>query len=288
MRIGKIKSIFRYPVKSTGGESVDEVELTLGGIPGDRGWAIRDEVRGEIVGGKSFPRLMEFSSRLREVSPGDKGQEADLIFPDGTFTSTLDPEISRKISEVLEHEVTLWPLLPAEELDHYRRGEATHSDMETELRAVFGREGEEPLPDLSVFPPEIFQFASPPGTYFDVSPLLILTSSSLATLQKRVPTARFDVRRFRPNFLIDAGGDADPFPELAWCGQKLRIGKAEIEILLECPRCVMTTHGFQDLPKDPGVMRALVKEAKGNLGVYAKPLVSGQVQVGDEIEIFGL
>jgi hypothetical protein len=47
----------------------------------------------------------------------------------------------------------------------------------------------------------------------------------------------------------------------------------------------MTTHGFADLPKDPGVMRALVKETRGEIGVYATVEVPGTVRRGDAVEL---
>jgi len=149
---------------------------------------------------------------------------------------------------------------------------------------MFGREEVELLPDLSMFPPVLLIYESIPGTYFDVSTLLLLTSDSLATLQGRAPESLFDVRRFRPNLLIKADGSEDPFPELAWRQRKIRIGEATIQVGTECPRCVMTTQKTEDLPADSQVMRKLVKEADGNLGVYASVIEPGRVAAGDRVE----
>jgi len=285
VRVGRVEAIHRYPVKSTAGESLDRVELGAGGIPGDRSWAVRDEKRGGIAGAKKFPALMSFSSRLVEPAREGASVAAEITLPGGTQASTSDPDIAERLSSALGHPVSLWPLQPADKLDHYRHGEPTHDDVETELRAIFGRTPDEALPDLSVFPRELFEFASPPGTYFDAFPLLLLTTASLATMQTRAPESSFDARRFRPNFLIGDLDSSEPFPELDWCGKQIVLGEAVVDVLMACPRCVMTTHGFGELSKDPSVMRALVREAGGNLGVYAKPRKPGRVQAGDDVRL---
>ena len=63
MQIGRVKEIRRYPVKSMGGETLDRVEVGPGGLPGDRAWAVRDEVRGGIRGAKKLGELMKCSAR---------------------------------------------------------------------------------------------------------------------------------------------------------------------------------------------------------------------------------
>jgi uncharacterized protein YcbX len=282
MSIGELASVYRYPVKSMAGESLHAVTLNERGIPGDRAWAVRDEIRGGIRGAKKFPELMRMSARY-EQPPSDSGSSAaEITLPDNTKAGTGDVDINEKLTRALGHAVTLWPLLPEDALDHYRRGPPSHDDMETELRAIFGRTPDEPLPDLSIFPKQLVEFESPLGTYFDAFPLTLMTIQSLNTMQQRAPDSNFDVRRFRPNFLIDASS-SEPFPELEWVGKTVTIGEALIDITFHCPRCVMTTHGFDDLPKDPSIMRALVREAEGNLGVYATIRQPGKVKVGDKI-----
>lgn len=68
-----------------------------------------------------------------------------------------------------------------------------------------------------------------------------------------------------------------------WTGRRVRVGGAVLEITTDCPRCVMATVGFADLPKDPKVMRTIVAEAGGSLGVYANVLEPGTVSVGDTL-----
>jgi len=285
MELGQIKEIRRYPVKSMGGELLEEVELALRGLPGDRAWALRDEVRGGIRGGKKIPGLMNLRSRYAKEPAAEGSSPAEIILPDGRTLSTGDADASELITQAVDHSVTLWPLLPADALDHYRRGAPAHEDMEKELREIFGRQPDEPLPDLAVFPPELVEFESPPGTYFDAFPLLLMSESSLRSMQEAAPESKFDVRRFRPNFLIADSGSTAAFPETEWSGRRMGMGEAILKIEVVCPRCVMTTHGFEDLPKDPKVMRALVKETGGNLGVYASVEKAGRVRAGDSLAL---
>ena len=253
-----VNALYRYPVKSMAGERLETLNLGPRGVPGDRAWAVRDEERGGIRGGKRLP--------------------------DGSELAINDPRAPDELSALTGSPVTIWPLLPEDQLDHYRRGAPVLDDGEAEFRRIFGRTADEPLPDLSRFPEFLMEFESPPGTYFDAFPLLVMTTESLEHLAEAAPDHRFDVSRFRPNLLIEAGS-GQPFPERDWIGRRLKIGSAEIEVAMGCPRCVMTTHAHGDLPKDPGVMRALVNLADGDLGVYANVTTPGQVRVGDSIEI---
>ena len=286
MSAGRITNLYRYPVKSFQGETLDTVTLGEKGIPGDRAWAVRDEVRGGIQGGKKIPQLMELAARYLE-EPGDgQAPAAEISLPSGDRFLSSDEDAAARLSKAAEREVTIWPLLPADALDHYKRAAPDDPDMLKELRAVFGRTEDEPLPDIGKFPPEILQYESPPGTYFDAFPLLVMSERSMQTMDAAAPDSQFDVRRFRPNLVVAAEGD-DDFPELAWVGKRVRMGEAVIEVAMECPRCVMTTHGFADLAKDPGIMRSLVKRAGGNLGVYASVAEPGAVRVGDTVEVLG-
>ena len=283
MALGKIDSIFRYPVKSMMGEKIEETQVTSNGVLGDRVWAVRDEVRGGIRGAKKIPQLMQLSA-ASVSEPKEQGSEpAAVTLADGKVIRTDDKNINVRLSQALNHEVTIWPIMPKEQLDHYRRGAPDSDDLETELRQVFGRTPGEPLPDLSIFPPEILEYESPPGTYFDAFPLLILSKKSLEAMNQRQPASRFDQKRFRPNLLIEDFDSVDDFPEQAWEGFRLKVGSAVLKAEVVCPRCVVTTHGFEKLPKDPSIMRGLVKENNGNLGLYASVEKPGKISEGDTI-----
>ena len=127
-----VKAIFRYPIKSMLGEQLDQTEITEWGIPGDRGWAVRDEKRGGIRGGKKIPQLMTLAATSAE-------EGAIIAAPDGETMPTNAPGINDWLSTKLHHPVSLWPLLPADQLDHYRRGAPDTEDFEALLFAQMGR-----------------------------------------------------------------------------------------------------------------------------------------------------
>ena len=277
MSTASVINIDRYPVKSMMGEALSEAAIGEAGIAGDRGWAVRDEQRGGIRGGKKIPQLMQLTAQSGPAAPL-------IIAPDGDSASASAEGINEWLSDKLNHPVTLWPLLPAEQLDHYRRGAPDTEDFEQELRAVFGRLPDEPLPDLTGFE-ELLEFESPPGTYFDAFSLSIMSQQSLAAMNQLDGDSLFDVRRFRPNLLVDISGSDHPFPEQAWVGKTLSIGSVKLKIEMTCPRCSMTTHGFDDLPQDAQIMRKLVANSEGNLGTYASVVQAGKVFAGDSVSV---
>jgi uncharacterized protein YcbX len=285
MQAGTVAGIWRYPVKSMAGERLAATGVGPQGLPGDRAWAVRDEERGGIRGAKKIPELMRCAARYLTEPGTERAGDVEMVLPDGSTARSDDPAAAERLSGALGTRVTLWPLQPADRLDHFRRGAPTHADLEQELRSVFGLEPGEPLPDLSGLPPELLEFESPPGTYFDAFPLLLVTERSLASLARLTPASRIDERRFRPNFVLALPGTADAFPEHEWSGRRIRIGTLTAEITIPCMRCVMTTLPFADLPKDPRIMRTLVRETRQCLGAYARVAEPGDVRVGDAFEL---
>lgn len=284
--VGHVREIWRYPVKSMAGEQLQEAALGPGGIAGDRGWAVRDEQAGEIRGAKQLPKLLLCRARyLNEPTDGSIPDVA-ITLPDGTEVATADGEASRCLSDFLERPVTLWPLQPAEAADHYRRAEALAD--ETSLREFLSRETGEPLPDLAAMPAdlleEVVEYASPRGTYFDLSPLHLLTTASVEQLSALNADAVVDVRRFRPNLYVEST-NGPGFVEIDWCGRRLRIGDLALDCEMPCVRCGMTAAAQPELPKDHSILRTIVREADQNMGVYGTPAGEGRVRVGDAVEL---
>ena len=86
MSNASITNIYRYPVKSMMGEALSEADIGEAGIAGDRGWAVRDEKRGGIRGGKKIPRLMTLAAQ--------SGPAALTTAPDGGSASASSEGIN--------------------------------------------------------------------------------------------------------------------------------------------------------------------------------------------------
>ncbi len=291
--VGTIAQLWRHPVKSMQGEQVDALALVAGAdVPGDRLWAARDEVRGGIRGGRAIPGLLRCQATLTD----ENGSVPLVHLPDGSVVRADAPDAAARISAAVAQEVTLHPRRPADDLDHYRKGSRLFPSARAELQATFGLADGEALPDFSSIPGEVMgqlrEFETPLGTYVDAMPVLVLTDATLRRLAELAPASVIDVRRFRPNVVIategdnggDKGGDGE-FPEQAWAGRELRIGGAVLAISGPCPRCVMTTRPFDDVPEDRDVLRTINRHANHNVGVYATVVRGGAVRVGDTAQL---
>lgn len=307
MIVGRLRNLWRYPVKSMAGEELDHSPVGQAGVLGDRGWALRDETAHEIRGAKKWPVLMRCVGRYRTPPTTGAIPPVDITLPDNSHIGSDVPEVGARLSDLVGGPVSLWPLQPASHKAHYRRAQAgaavlswlgrsrrirqllqkliPYTRMDVELRAEFSREPDEPLPDLSLIPPELLAFTSPPGTYFDAFPIHLLTTASLDTLARLHPASAWDVRRFRPNFLIETEKGADGLLENHWCGRNLQVGGLVLSCAIPTARCGMTTHTQAELPKDPAVLRAIVRDAGQNLGIYARVIRAGVVKVGDVVEL---
>ncbi|MEU3619917.1 MOSC domain-containing protein [Streptomyces sp. NPDC006872] len=277
--MGTVTALYRYPVKSMLGEAVIAVSVTEGGLAGDRVYAVLDETG--AVGSAKHPR--KWGELLRCRSRLDDSGMLRVVLPDGAALSVQDPDLDVELSKLLGRQVFVSAAVPE------------HTRLE---RAVPEYEGGVPeaareSAAVDVTGERITTGSVATGTFFDFGQVHLVTTSALARMRTVYPAGDFDARRFRPNLVVETGGGPG-FPEDAWLGSRLRVGEALFRVVVPTPRCVVPTLGHDELPPDPGIMRAVARDHRipvfdlGRLscvGVYLEVLESGTVRVGDSISL---
>lgn len=133
------------------------------------------------------------------------------------------------------------------------------------------------------------------GAHHDAAPLHLLTTSTLAHLRTIAPDSDWDLRRFRPNLVLDDGRPPVRFAEDELVGACLR-GRSglELTVALPTPRCVVPTRSREELPADPRILRTLVEQHRldlgpfgrqGCVGAYAEVAHAGRVAVGERLDV---
>lgn len=272
----QVAQIWTYPVKSLIGATVASTSLDASGIAGDRCWALRDVASGNLANCRQTPGIMQLAASART----DGG--VDIMLPDGSSLTSGDAAVDDALSSALGRAVRLESLRPADDLDFFRRQPTEMDDPMAHLRGIFGREDDEPLPDFSKFGPAVLEFDSPPGTFHDCYPLMVMTTSALRSMAEAVPDSVIDVRRFRPSFVVDSG-DEPGHPEFGWTGRRFRVGSAVIEVVNDCPRCAAITKQIDEhTPADRAILRHVVRDLGQAVGVYCTVSQPGTLAVGDE------
>jgi len=116
---------------------------------------------------------------------------------------------------------------------------------------------------------------------FDTFPLSLITTQTVAQLSESVGVP-LDVQRFRPNFLVE-GADQIPFAEDDWVGCVLSVGGLRMRVDKRDGRCVVITIDPVTTARDPAILRAVVTDRQGCLGVYGSTVVPGRVALNDPV-----
>jgi uncharacterized protein YcbX len=263
--VGTIASLWRYPVKSMMGEELNASLVTERGLLGDRAFALVDQETGKVVSAKEprkWARMFEFRSAYVETPAGNGLPPLRITLPDGTTLTSDLPNLNQILSRELGREVALAASAPeAPSLEEY-------------------------WPDIEglAFREVVTDEAMPPGTFFDLAVVHVLTTATIDRLRELYPDGRFEVRRFRPNVVVTT--EERGFVENDWIGRSLAVGdEVRLDVTGPCPRCVMTTLPQYDLPKDPGILRAAAKHNEANVGVYASVARGGAVRRGDPVRV---
>jgi uncharacterized protein YcbX len=289
--VGTIEALWRFPVKSMLGEEVAEADLREGGIIGDRAYAIRDRETGKVASAKHpkvWPNLFACRAAFIETPrPEDELPPARIELADGRSVMSDAADVDVVLSRFFGRDVELARAAQnGYTIDQYHPDEENydpegHRDEVVEVglgAAFFNERG---LPS-----------AVPEGSFFDLYPLSVITTSTLDQLGELEPQSRFDARRFRMNMIVETGGRG--FVENEWVGHKLAIGdQVRLGVALPDPRCVMPSLAQEDLPRDPRILKALAQHNRIDVagaqypcaGVYAVAEATGTIHRGDRISL---
>lgn len=232
--VGRVRALYRYPVKSTAGQALQAAVVTGGGLQHDRRWAAYTD-DGGIASGKRTRRfrpvigLMDWTSSIE-----DDGEVPELVSPDGLRHRVDDPAASEALTAAFGQRLTLRP-----------EGSVRHHDE---------------------------------------SPVHLLTTSSLAALQRLVG-AGVDQRRFRANIVIDTGIEPE-FLENGWAGAELTVGE---EVVLQVgagmPRCVMVDQARAGVKAEPKTLTTIGAHNGMDFGLQVHASHSGTLRVGDVVSL---
>jgi uncharacterized protein YcbX len=289
--VGTIRALWRFPVKSMLGEELEAVDLGDGGVMGDRAYAIVDRETGKVASAKHpklWPDLLKCRAAFVEPpQPGDEVPPARIELADGDSVRSDAADVDDVLSRFFGREVEL--ASAAENgytIDQYHPDEENydpdgHRDevVEAQLGAAFFNE--RGLPS-----------AVPEGSFFDLFPLSVLTTSSLDRFSELEPESSFDLRRFRMNVIVNTPGRG--FVENEWVGRSLAIGDdVRLDVALPDPRCVMPSLAQEELPRDPKILKTLARHNRidvgGTLypcaGVYAVAGATGTIRQDDQVSL---
>jgi uncharacterized protein YcbX len=270
--VGTVDSLWRFPVKSMLGEQVDELVVASRGVAGDRSHALIDLETGKVISAKHpriGGRLLSFRARYVEAPRDEESlPPVEVTLPDGSVVRSDGEEIDDVLSAAFGSPV------------HFSSDPPQHPVIEV---GIPGGRLDSGIGWLA------------PRTFQDGAPLSLLTTATLSALQSAGPTASFDPRRFRANFVVRTSPQLQGFVENDWVGELVDLGDdVQTAILMADPRCIVVVLGQEELPRDNTVLQVISKanrmEVPGMgpspcVGVYGRVRASGVVKLGDEVTV---
>jgi uncharacterized protein len=258
--IGKVDSVWRYPVKSMRGEELDEAFAGYSGIYGDRVFAFRSS-----ASPKGFPYLTAREQRkLLQYRPHfrypDKAARPINLGEAEKLSPNINPISASAAELMIDVETPDGKMFAIDDpalIDNLRAGIDEKHEL-TLLRS-----------DKAIT---------------DCRPLSIFAVQTARRLGEETGVA-VDKRRFRANIFVDLTS-SDGFAEDAFVGRSLRIGsKVVVSILQRDARCMMITLDPDTGEKEPAILKKVAQAHEGMAGVYGAVLVEGIMQKGDPVEL---
>ena len=112
-----------------------------------------------------------------------------------------------------------------------------------------------------------------PHHFYDSAHVHVLSTTTLRT------AGDLDLRRFRPNVVLDGLGD-EGSPEEEWVGLDIALGDVVLHVRKPCDRCAMVTYAQDGLHADPLLLLRIREERDSNLGVLTEVVRPGTLTVG--------
>jgi uncharacterized protein len=256
--IGKVESLWRYPVKSMRGEELGEAFAGYPGVYGDRVFAFKSS-----ASPTGFPyftareqrRLLQYRPRFRY--PDKAARPVNLTEADKMGAGPLSADISELMVDVeTPHGKTLAIDDPA--LIDLLRADIDQKHQLTLMRSE--------------------------RAMTDCRPVSIFSLQSARQLGEETGTP-IDKRRFRANVYVDLTS-AQGFAENEFVGKSLRIGpKVVVTVLERDARCVMITLDPDTGEKTPAILKKVAQAHDGMAGVYGAVMVEGMLHKGDSVEL---
>lgn len=255
--MGRLESIWRYPVSSFAGERLSDAAIDATGLRGDRLYGAVDLQNGEIARPGKQPRWDATPGIAARVVGAAAGGQVEIRQAD-------EPPAD-------EPHAPEQPWHPADgdgAVAVLRR----HFGFAVALRR-------HPAPGLAAGVATV-------APRYVLRHVHLLSVQSLDALRRLTPQSKIDARRFRPNLLVDLPDAPGDFPETQWPnGTAFTVGAARLRVVEPCRRCVFVTTRHGDLPRDPGVLRALAEHNNADLGVVCEVLTPGAVAQGDAVKL---
>jgi uncharacterized protein len=260
--VGKVESVWRYPVKSMRGEEMDEIFAGYAGVYGDRLFAFESSASHKgfpFFTGRDKRQMIRYRARFRHpekaVRPAN-WSEAQELSPTLTPISASTDHL---MIDVETPEGKTFAIDDAALIEHLR----ANVDGKHELTLLRS--------DKAIN---------------DCCPLSIFAVQSARKLGDETGVD-VDKRRFRANVYLDLNS-GDGFEEDGLVGKSLRFGsKVVIQVLQRDARCMMITLDPDTAEKSPAILKAVAQAHEGMAGVYAAVLTEGIIRRGDTVEIVG-
>lgn len=258
--IGKVESLWRYPVKSMRGQEMDELFAGYAGVYGDRLFAFESSAspRGfPFFTGREQRHMIRYRARFRNPEKAARPinlREAEKLSPN---LNPISGDASELMVDVETPDGKTFAINDPALIDHLR----SNTDVKHELTLLRSEKA-----------------------MTDCRPLSIFAVQTAQQLGDETGTA-VDKRRFRANVYLDLT-DAEGFAEAKFVGRSLRIGsKVTVAILQRDGRCMMVTLDPDTAEKSPAILKAVAQAHEGMAGVYGAVLVEGMMRKGDPVEL---